>query len=167
MLLGPTVAVIKPSECVSKTPGLPDMRNSHHLWGRNQNERPRPTIRCSHADRKTYRPHAHPSALQPASRSIISSALFAFLPHTTMPFPSTANAPPCCHLLPIVLAGPRPSSSATPAAPGAAAAPPLPPLAASAPAVVDPVPLRWIEVATRAPSQPFSRQAALWVVGLK
>lgn len=65
----------------------------------------------------TNSPFYNLNALIPASRSIKSSALFAFPPQTTIPRSSTANAPPCCHLFPIVVPGPpnSPSSSIPPA----------------------------------------------------
>lgn len=40
------------------------------------------------------------SNFAPSSKSITSSALVALPPQTTVPLPSTANAPASCHLLP-------------------------------------------------------------------
>ena len=49
---------------------------------------------------KTSQPSPYaPNALTPASKSTTSSTLAALPPHTTLPRPSTAHAPACCHLL--------------------------------------------------------------------
>lgn len=80
-------------------------------------------------------------------------------PHTTLPLPSTAQAPDSCHLFPITVAGPSPSKSdpTTPAPfpvdilPGAAF-PAAPPLLRNDPA-------------TLAPNHPFSLNPATVLVG--
>lgn len=78
------------------------------------------------------------------SSSITSSALAAFPPHTTTPCSSIAHAPALCHLFPITM--PEPSGSSAPA---------------------EATPFLWIDSATLFPSQPFSFQPWIWVVGLR
>lgn len=114
--------------------------------------------------------HYNFNALAPASKSINSSALAALPPQTTVPRSSTANAPPCCHLFPMVVPGPPASSSSSPGGGAAAAAFLAAPFLVGGGATESKLracPVRWMLVATRAPSQPVSFHAAVCVVGLK